>query len=135
MHNLQSPRNTRFLRTRFYVQECPSSIGVLQPYFNSSIGISRTSLRCGILNKIHHQFFSYDLLRVRKQRNDYQRATYKDNFSRVLNQEFFFWFTSSRICKQPVSFKYWLLHAFFYKEAICKGSTIKGLLYAAKAVP
>ncbi len=31
--------------------------------------------------------------------------------------------------------KYWLLRPFFYKEAICKGSTLKGLLYAAKAVP
>jgi hypothetical protein len=31
--------------------------------------------------------------------------------------------------------KYWLLHPFFYEEAICKGSTGKGLPYAAKAVP
>jgi hypothetical protein len=31
--------------------------------------------------------------------------------------------------------KYWLLHPFFYKEAACKGSTIKGLPYTAKAVP
>jgi hypothetical protein len=35
----------------------------------------------------------------------------------------------------PSCLKYWLLHPFFYKEAICKGSTIKELLYAAKAVP
>ncbi len=31
--------------------------------------------------------------------------------------------------------KYWLLWPFFYEEAICKGSTGKGLSYAAKAVP
>ncbi len=51
------------------------------------------------------KLFSYDSLNARKRRNDYQRATYKDNFSRVLNQEFFFWFTSSGFCKQPVSFE------------------------------
>jgi hypothetical protein len=31
--------------------------------------------------------------------------------------------------------KYLLLRPFFYKEAICEGSTGKGLPYAAKAVP
>jgi hypothetical protein len=31
--------------------------------------------------------------------------------------------------------KYWLLRSFFYKEAMCKGSTGNRLLYAAKAVP
>ncbi len=60
------------------------------PYFKSSEGISRTSLRRGVLNKICRQFFSYDSLNSRKQRNDNQRATYEDNFSCVLNQEFFF---------------------------------------------
>ncbi len=105
MHNLQIPQKTRFLRTRFYVQERPSSIGVLQLYFKSSKGISCRSLRRGILNKICRQLFSYDLLNTRKQRNDYQQATHKDNVSRVLNQEFLFWFTSSRFCKQPVLFE------------------------------
>ncbi len=135
VHNLQIQRNTRFLRTRFYVQERPSSIGVLQPYFKSSKGISRTSLRQGILNKIHHWLFSYDLLKVRKRRNDYQQATYEDNFSHVLNQEFFFWFRSSSFASNPTRLEYWLLRPFFYKEATCKGSTEKGLPYPAKAVP
>ncbi len=31
--------------------------------------------------------------------------------------------------------KYWLLRPFFYEKATSKSSTIKGLLYAAKAVP
>jgi hypothetical protein len=31
--------------------------------------------------------------------------------------------------------KYWLLSPFFYKEATCKGSTLKGLTYPVKAVP
>jgi hypothetical protein len=46
-----------------------------------------------------------------------------------------FWFMSSGLLKRPVLLKYWLLCPFFYKEAIWEGSTIKGLLYAAKAVP
>ncbi len=142
VHNLQIPRNTRFLRTRFYIQECPSSVRVLQPYFKSSEGISRTSLRHGILNKIHHWIFSYDLLNARKRRNDYQRATYKDSFSRVLNQEFFFWFTSSGFCKQPILFEVLAPTSLFlqgshmqreYRKRTTlpsKSSTIKGLLYA-----
>jgi hypothetical protein len=81
-------------------------------------------------------FFSYDLLNARKQRNHYWWATYEDNFSRVLNQEFLFF--DSRVAgfaSNPSRLKYWLHHPFFYKEAICKGSTRKGLPYAAKAVP
>jgi hypothetical protein len=36
---------------------------------------------------------------------------------------------------KPSHLNYWLLHPFFYKEATCKGSTIKRLPYPAKAVP
>ncbi len=141
MPNLQIPPNTRFLQTRFYIQERPSSIGVLQPYFKSSKGISRTSLRRSILNKICRQFFSYDSLNARKQRNDYRQATYEDNFSRVLNQEFVFWFTSSGFCKQPISFQVLAPTSLFlqgshmqreYRKRTTlrsKSSTIKGLLY------
>ncbi len=35
----------------------------------------------------------------------------------------------------PSCLKYWLLHPFFYEETTCKGSTVKGLPYPAKAVP
>ncbi len=79
---------------------------------------------------------SYDLLNARKWRNHYWQAVYKDNFSRVLNQESPFFgsrvegFASNLSC-----LKYWLLRLFFYEEAICEGSTEKGLPYAAKAVP
>ncbi len=135
MHNLQITQNTSFLRTRFYVQECPSSVGVLQPDVKSSKGISCTSLRCGVVNKIRHQFFSYDSLNARKRRNDYQRATYEDNFSRVINQESFFWFTSRGFHNRPVLFEVLAPASLFYEEAICEGSTTKGLLYTAKAVP
>ena len=39
------------------------------------------------------------------------------------------------IASDPSCLKYWLLRPFFYKEATCKGSTVKGLPYPAKAVP
>jgi hypothetical protein len=64
------------------------ALEVLQPYFKASKGISRTSLRRGILTRFAVKIFSYDLLNVRKQRRSYQQATYKGNFSSVLNQEF-----------------------------------------------
>ncbi len=35
----------------------------------------------------------------------------------------------------PSHLKYWLLCPFFYKEATCKGSIVKGLPYPAKTVP
>ncbi len=47
-------------------------------------------------------------------------------------------FFGSRVAgfaSNPSLLKYWLLCPFFYEEAICKGSTVKGLLYEANAVP
>jgi hypothetical protein len=58
----------------------------------------------------------------------------RTTFQHFLNQDFF-WFTSRGFLKRPVLLKYWLLRPFFYKEATCKSSTVKGLLYAVKAVP
>ncbi len=81
------------------------------------------------------RFFSYDLRNARKLENNYQQATYEDNFSMCPPPRILFWFTSSGFLKRPFSLKYWLLCPFFYEEATCKSSTVKGLLYAAKAVP
>ncbi len=84
----------------------------------------------------------YDSLNARKQRNDYQWATYEGNFSRVLNQEFFFWFTSSGFCKQPILFEVLAPVSLFLQGSHMqmqyhkrtnlhnKSSTVKGLLYA-----
>ncbi len=107
----------------------------LQPYFKSRKGISQTSLRCGVLNKICRHFFPYNLLNTIKQKKYYQQATYEDNFSMFPQPRTLFWFMSSGFLKRPISLKYWLLRPFFYEEATYKISTIKGLLYAAKAVP
>jgi hypothetical protein len=64
------------------------------------------------------------------------RSYVRGQRSRVLNQEFLFF--GSRVAgftSDPSCLKYWLLRHLFYKEAMCKGSTGNGLLYAAKAVP
>ncbi len=86
------------------------------------------------------RFFSYDSLNTRKQRNHYQQATYEDNFSRVLNQESYFWFTSRGFHKQPVLFEVLAPASLFLRGShmqrqYCKrttlrskSSTIKGLL-------
>ncbi len=107
----------------------------LQPYFKSSEGISHTSLHRGVLTKFAIEMFPYDSRNARKQENYYRRATYKDNFATCPQPRILFWFTSSGFLKRSVSLKYWLLRPLFYKEATCESSTIKGLLYTAKAVP
>jgi hypothetical protein len=47
----------------------------------------------------------------------------------------FFWFMSIGVLRDPSRLKYQLLRNFFYKEAMCEGSSGNGLLNAAKAVP
>jgi hypothetical protein len=44
----------------------------------------------------------------------------------------FFLFTSIGVLSDPSRLKYWLLRYFFYKEAMCEGSSGNGLLNAAK---
>jgi hypothetical protein len=87
------------------------------------------------LQDLPSRFFSYNLHNARKQENYYRQAMYKDNFSTCPQPRILFWFMSSGFLKRPVSLKYCLLRPFFYKEATCKSSTIKGPLYPAKAVP
>ena len=94
------------------------------------------------LRNLPSRIFSYDLLNKRKQTNYFQRATYEDNFLRVLNQEFFFWLMSSGFCKRPVLFEVLaptslFLQGIHMQREYCKwttlrskSSTIKGLLYA-----
>jgi hypothetical protein len=48
---------------------------------------------------------------------------------------FFFGSGVAGFASDPSCLKYLLLCLIFYEEAICKGSTGKGLPYAAKAVP
>ncbi len=75
MHNLQIHEEGS------KIQECLSSVGVLQPYFKASEGISLTSLRRGVLTRFAVKIFFYELLNARKQKNYYPQATYKDEIS------------------------------------------------------
>jgi hypothetical protein len=91
------------------------------------------------LTRFAINFFSYDLLNARKRKKllptSYVRGELFNVSSTKNSFLVFFWFTSSGFLKRPISLKYWLLHPFFYEEAMCKSSTVKGLLYAAKVVP
>jgi hypothetical protein len=104
-------------------------------YLATSFSPARMDLALKLLKRIAVKFFSYNSQNAKKRENYYQRATYEDNFSTFPQPRILFWFTSSGFLKRPVSLKYGLLRPFFYKEATCKSSTIKGLLYAARAVP
>ncbi len=136
VHNLQIPQNTRFLRTRFYVQECPSSVGVLQPYFKSSKGISHTSLRHGVLTRFAVEIFFHMIFSMQENEeittNELRTRT---TFQVSSTKSSFFGSQKAVFTSEPSCLKYRLLRPFFYKEATCKSSTIKGLPYAAKAVP
>jgi hypothetical protein len=121
----------------FHGQECLSSIGMLQPYVKSSKGTSRTSLRCGILIKICRRDFFPTICSTReKEKNHTDKLRTRITFPVSSTKNSFFFgsqvvgFASNLSC-----LKYWLLCPFFYEEAICKGSTGKGLPYATKAVP
>jgi hypothetical protein len=126
--------NLRILQTRFYEQGSTNKNNLqaskpLQPYFKSRKGISQTSLHRSILNKICRRIFFLRVAQCKKTKNYVQGQLFN------VPQQRFFWFTSSGFLKRPVLLKFWLLRPFFYKEATCKSSTIKGLLYAVKAVP
>jgi hypothetical protein len=107
----------------------------LQPYFKSRKGISRTSLHRGLLNKICRQFFFLQVAQREETKKILPTSYVWGQLFNVFSTKIFFWFTSSGFLKRPVSLNYWLLHPFLYEEATCKSSPVKGLLYAAKAVP
>ncbi len=50
-------------------------------------------------------------------------------------RNFFFWFTSIWVLRDPSRLKYRLLRDLVYEEAMSEGSSGNGLPYAAKAVP
>jgi hypothetical protein len=129
VHNLQIHEQGSQYKNAFQALE------PLQPYFKSSKGISQQASVTAYLQDSPSRFFSYDWCNTRKQENYYRQATYEDNLSTCSQPRILFWFTSSGFLKRPVLLKHWLLCPFFYEEATCRSSTVKGLLYAAKAVP
>ncbi len=80
MHNLQIHKQGS------KIQKHPSSIGVLQPYVNSSEGISLTSLRRGVLTRFAVEIFSYESLNARKQKITTNELLPRTNVQRFLNQ-------------------------------------------------
>ena len=98
---------------------------------------SRTSLRHSVLNKICRRDFlptinstwDKEEIHTNKLRT---RTTFPMSSTK---NSFFFGSQVVGFASNPSCLKYWLLRPFFYEEAICEGSTGKGLPYAAKAVP
>jgi hypothetical protein len=132
---IQGFQNTSFLRTSTY-KNAFQALEVLQPYFKSSKGISRTSFHFGVLRGFAVRFFSYDLLNSRKQKIHTDELRTKATFTCPQPRIPFFLVQVVAVnTSDPSHLKYWLLCPFFYKEAMCKGSTRNGLLYAANAVP
>ncbi len=132
--------NTSFLRTSTY-KNALQALEVLQPYFKASKGISCTSLRSGVLTRFG-DFFSYDSLNSRKQRIHTDKLRTRATFHVSSTKNSFFWFTSSGVHKQPVSFDVWasawlflqgshVRRQYWKRTTLCsKSSTINGLLYA-----
>ncbi len=77
------------------------------------------------LTRFAVEFFPYDLLNARKQRNYYQQATYEDNFSTCPQPRILFWFTSSNFLKRHVLLKYWLLRPFSTRKPHVKAVPLK----------
>ncbi len=59
----------------------------------------------------------------------------KARFRVPYTKNFFFWFTSIWVLRDPSQLKYLLLRDLVYEEAMCKGNSGNGLPYAARAVP
>ncbi len=95
--------NTSFLWTSTYKNALQAS-EVLQPYIKANEGISRTSLHHGVLTRFG-DFFSYDLLNSRKWRIHTDDLRTRATFHVSSTKNSFFWFRSSGVHKQPVSFE------------------------------
>ncbi len=87
------------------------------------------------LNELPSRFFSYDSLNSRKQSIHTDKLHTRATFMCPQPRIPFFGSRVAVFTSDPSCLKYWLLRFLFYEEAMCKGSTGNGLLYAAKAVP
>ncbi len=110
----------------------------------ASKGISRTSLRCGVLTRFAVEIFFLGFAQLKKAKDSYWRATYKGSFHMSSTKNFFFWFMSSGVHKRPVLLEV-LASASLHLQGShvwrqyrkwttlrSKSSTIKGLLYASE---
>jgi hypothetical protein len=86
---IQGFQNTSFLRTSTYTNAFQAS-EVLQPYFKSSKGISRTSLRRGVLTGFAVKIFFPTIRSTQESKGFILMSYIRGQLSRVLNQEFLF---------------------------------------------
>ncbi len=136
VHNLQIPQQVFNKIQDFHVQDTFSSVGVLQPYFKSSEGIGCTSLHCGVLTRFAIKIVFLQFAQREKTKKSLLTSYVRGQLLTCPQPRILFF--GSRVAgfaSDPSCLKNWLLCPFFYKEATCKGSTGKGLLYAAKAAP
>jgi hypothetical protein len=71
----------------------------------------------------------------KKTKEGERMAPAKARFRVPSTKNFFFWFTSIWVLRDPSRLKYRLLRDLVCKEAMCEGSSGNGLPYAGKAVP
>ena len=144
MHNFQIPQRrfheqgstNKVSQTRFYNTRTP---------FKRRSRYSPTSSQARVLvvqasvvaylQDLPLRLFSYDLLNSRKQRIHTDELRTRATFTHPQPRIPFFGSRVAVFTSNLSRLKYWLLRHFFSKEAMCKGSTRNGLLYAAKAVP
>ncbi len=131
--------------TRFYEQGSTNKVLRTRTTFKRWSHYSPTSSQGRVLVKqasvvayltrFAVNFFSPTICQTWENKKLLPTSYVRGNFSTFPQPRILFWFTSSGFLNRPILLKYWLLHPFFYKEATCESSTVKGLLYAAKAVP
>jgi hypothetical protein len=150
-----SLRSTKRLRTQFanspkYKYKVPKvQVSKIQVFY----GQVHTSRKCysptsrqarvlvvqasvaAYLQDLPSRFFSYNLLNSRKWSIHTDKLRTRATFTCPQPRIPFFGSRVVVFTSNPSCLKYWLLCFLFYKEAMCKGSTGNGLLYAAKAVP
>jgi hypothetical protein len=85
------------------------------------------------LQDLPSRFFPYDLLNSRMQRIHTDELCTRATFTCPQQRIPFFDSQVAVFTSDPSRLKYWLLRCFFYKEAMCEGSTRNRLHYAAKS--
>jgi hypothetical protein len=124
-------RNTRFLRTRclFKLRSATALLQVKQGYWLYKPPLRRTYKIC-----CHDFFPTICSTRENEEITTDELCTRTTSHVSSTKSSLFFGSQVAGFASDLSCLKYWLLCPFFYKEAICKGSTGKGLPFAAKAV-
>jgi hypothetical protein len=136
-------QNTSCLRTSTY-KNVLQALEVLQPYFKASKGISRTSLRRGVLTRFAIKIFFLRFAQCEKTKKFIPMSYVRGQLFKCPQPRIpFLWFTSSGVHKQPTLFEVLAPASFFIQGShvqrqywkritLCsESSTIIGPLYAS----